>query len=92
MLCPHLTPFVNSYDWGLKAQILEPCDLRHIKPCNRRCEQDIEGRKQDIDASKQDIESRKQDIVLSKQDIQGRKQDIEILSVCIRVEIISSYE
>jgi hypothetical protein len=49
-------------------------------------------RKQDIDASKQDIESRKQDIVLSKQDIQGRKQDIEILSACIRVEIISSYE
>lgn len=49
-------------------------------------------RKQDIAPSKQDIQGGKRDIVLSKQDIKGRKQDIEILSVCIRVEIIFSYE
>lgn len=48
--------------------------------------------KQDIAPSKQDIQGGKRDIVLSKQDIKGRKQDIEILSVCIRVEIIFSYE
>jgi hypothetical protein len=92
MLCPHLTPFVNSYYLGLKDRILEPLRSPAHKTARQAMQTGHSSRKQDIDASKQDIESRKQDIVLSKQDIQGRKQDIEILSVCIRVEIIFSYE